>query len=89
MLRLLDRVHMLFKSLVRVVLPFASQARSSPGLWSALLVVAHVVVIAAIAAGLYWLNVAHRLYEHVGVRSPFLAKSWLSILFLLLYALAG
>src|SRR5262249_12933899 len=86
MLRLLHGLRALFQKVVALVLPFATQARSSPGLWTTLRVLLHVLVVAAVAAALY-LVPGEKLAPHIGVRSPFLAKSWLSILFLLLYAL--
>src|SRR5262249_6336969 len=79
----------LFQSLLGLILPFASEARASARLWALLRLVVHVVLVAAVVAGLHWLNNYEpwRLWEKIRVHSDFLRRNWLPILFLLVHAL--
>jgi hypothetical protein len=77
----------LFTGLVGLILPVFQQARASAGLGRAVRIVLHVVVVVAIVVGLYFLNNYLRLDALIRGPSRFLARSWLPILFLLIYTL--
>src|SRR5437868_10051550 len=75
-----------FQSLAGLVLPIVGKASGLRGLGRGLRLTLHIALVAAITVALYFLNVKTGLYHKIP--GPlWLAKAWLSILFLLIYTL--
>ena len=73
----------------RWVFPVLKKARGTSDLAVTLRWMIHLVILVAIVVALYYANNTWlRLSGFIFVRFPFLAKSWLPILFLLVYLLA-
>ena len=76
------------KKIVGIIFPIFAKARKSAGLSAGIRWIVHFIMLAAIVVGLFILN---NEYLHVPGWIPgslrFLAKSWLPILFLLVYVL--
>jgi len=86
---ILSTVGTWLENLVGLVLPVAGKARASKGLGTTLYWVIHFLLLAIILVGLYFLNDRVLNWDrYIPRTSRFLAKSWLSILFLLVYVLA-
>src|SRR5262249_38150569 len=74
--------------LAKLVFPAFKKAKDVPGLGRGILWTIHFVIVAAILVGLYFLNERLNFRGFIPAHYPFLAKAWLSILFLLIYLLA-
>jgi hypothetical protein len=85
----LNAIGTFLTSLVSLVLPVFGKARGAVrGAASTLFWVLHVIIVLAILVGLYFLNVRYLHLDRLIPRTHrFLAESWLSILFLLVYVL--
>jgi hypothetical protein len=86
MQRILTWLGSKLRGLVGLILPVFSQARSSAGVGQAVRWVLHLVILAAILVGLYFLGQTFHIEKYIP-RQPLLRKAWLPILFLLVYAL--
>jgi hypothetical protein len=74
--------------LLELILPFFRSPRARSGLGAGLRIVLHVAVVVLIVVVLFWLNnQVLKLAPDIPIRPRFLARVWLPILFLLLYAL--
>jgi hypothetical protein len=75
------------KAVLGLVLPVYQKARGSGGMPRWLRVVLHVLVVAAILAGLFWINSHEEWIPDAIPKTWWIRFSWLPILFLLIYTL--
>src|SRR5947209_15741383 len=73
---------------VGLILPFFARARDFPGLGAAVRWTIHVVLLALILVGLYFVGRATGLRRHLEHGPSALRPFWLPIFFLLVYAMA-
>lgn len=90
MLALLEKIAAAFWQTIQrifaLVLPFLKGRTWFRGIGKTVYWILHFVFLAAVLAGLYWLNDYFRIHEHVTV-SKALGRFWLPILFMLVYVL--
>ncbi|HEY7428239.1 MAG TPA: hypothetical protein VH682_28655, partial [Gemmataceae bacterium] len=87
MARLLSWLGAKAKALLGLILPMFRKARSSSGLSSWLRAILHVLIVLLILAVLFWINWNSAWIQSAIPHQELLRKSWLPILFLLLYTL--
>src|SRR5262249_854808 len=77
------------QSVLALFLPIFGKARAFRGLGTGLRWIIHIILVAAIVVGLYFLNQALHIRDDMGGQAyKFIGPLWLPILFLLIYALA-
>jgi hypothetical protein len=87
MARLLSWLGAKAKALLGLILPTFQKARASGGLSRWLRAVLHVLIVLLLLAGLLWVNLRSETIQAAIPQQELLRKSWLPILFLLLYTL--
>ncbi|HEY7425936.1 MAG TPA: type VI secretion protein IcmF/TssM N-terminal domain-containing protein [Gemmataceae bacterium] len=85
--RLLSWLGAKAKALLGLILPMFQKARSSGGLSSWLRTILHVLIVLFLLATLFWINWNSAWIQSAIPHQELLRKSWLPILFLLLYTL--
>lgn len=87
MLRMFAWIGEKLKAVLGLILPVYQKARGSGGMPRWLRIVLHVLVIAVILAGLFWINSHKEWIPDAIPKTWWLRLSWLPILFLLVYTL--